>query len=70
MIRKVRDWLPDWLLLHSSEESQRSAGVLNLLDCEVESAQEARELVNLRLDNMILWLDGLRPADPPKGLEG
>lgn len=60
-MKTIREWLPDWAMVHSSEDVQQSAGVRSLLDREVASEQEARDHVNKHLDFFIRWLDDCRP---------
>lgn len=67
-MKKIRDWLPDWTMVHSSNKVQRQAGVSELLDREVESEFVAYEQVNRHIDTMILWLDGCRPSFPGDAL--
>lgn len=62
-MKTVREWLGDWVSMHS-ERNLDVLGVLSLLDCEAHSAQAAVDLLNDRIDNMRMWMEGVRPQLP------
>jgi hypothetical protein len=61
-LKSVREWLGDYF---AKIEGTSLDQILTMTaTCQVESAMEARALVNRRINVMILWLDRGRPASP------
>jgi hypothetical protein len=58
-VKTVKEWLPDWA---ANLEDTSAVGHLPL-NAEVETAAQAIALVNQRIDLMMRWWDGFRPAD-------
>jgi hypothetical protein len=60
VLRSVRDWLPDYFAM--SEGTRMEEILADVAKYEVESYAAARSRVNGRIDNWIMWLDGIRPV--------
>jgi hypothetical protein len=62
-LKTVREWLPDYFAMC---EGTKMVEILeDIAKCEVESALDARNLVNRRIDNWVMWLNGTRPRPCP-----
>lgn len=62
-LKSVREWLPDYFSM--IESTQMNEILADIAKCEVESALDARNLVNRRIDNWVMWLNGTRPKPCP-----
>ena len=62
-LQTVRVWLPDYFAL--CDGTKMDEILADIAKCEVESAIDARNLVNRRIDCWVMWLNGTRPAAPP-----
>jgi hypothetical protein len=58
---RVREYLSEWVAMFSGSEP---AFLQDVLDAHVNTSQDALRLVNLRIDNYVLWLNGVRPTAP------
>lgn len=63
-MKKIREWLHDYFAMCEGNESLEKL-LADLADREVNSFAEAHRQVNLRIDMMRAWLDGVRPAPEP-----
>jgi hypothetical protein len=59
-LKSVREWLHDYFTMIEDTEMNRI--LADVACCEVESAIDARNLVNRRIDNWVSWLNGTRPV--------
>jgi len=62
-LKKVCEWLPDYFQM--IQGSKMDEILSDIAMCEVESVIEARNLINGRIDNWVLWLNGTRPRPCP-----
>jgi len=62
-MKKIREWLSDYFALIEGNEMEKI--LADVGERMVNSFEEARRQVNLRIDMMISWLDGVRPALGP-----
>lgn len=62
-LKSVREWLDDYFSM--IESTQMNEILADIAKCEVESALAARNLVNGRIDNWVMWLNGTRPKPCP-----
>jgi hypothetical protein len=62
-LKSVREWLDDYFAL--CEGTKMNEILADVAKCEVESAVDARNLVNRRIDCWVMWLNGTRPSPPP-----
>ncbi len=62
-LKSVREWLDDYFSM--IESTQMNEILADIAKCEVESALDARNLVNRRIDNWVMWLNGTRPRPCP-----
>jgi hypothetical protein len=62
-LKTVREWLPDYFSM--VESTPMNEILADIAWCEVESAVDARNLVNRRIDNWVMWLNGTRPQPCP-----
>lgn len=62
-LKTVREWLFDYFA--TIEGTKMDEILADVAKREVESFKIAREHVNLRIDNWISWLNGIRPMPCP-----
>lgn len=62
-LKSVRVWLVDYFQM--IEHTEMNKILADIAKCEVESALDARNLVNRRIDNWVMWLNGTRPKPCP-----
>jgi len=62
-LKSVREWLHDYFSMCEGTAMDEVLG--DIAKCEVESAVDARNLVNRRIDCWVMWLNGTRPSAPP-----
>jgi len=61
-LKFVSEWLRDYFMM--IEGTKMGEILADISVCEVESVVDARNLVNRRIDNWVLWLNGTRPQPP------
>lgn len=67
-MKPIREWLSDWISYIGDGANERHLTILGLtdgiLDREVVSGETAMTVVNERITNVQMWMNGVRPRIP------
>ncbi len=66
-MKKIREWLHDYFA--SIEGNEMEKILEDVAERTVDSLEEARAQVNLRIDRMISWLNSARPRGELSSVE-